>query len=314
MKIVFLDVKTIGEDIDLSAYDELGEVVKYSFSSSEEVPARVTDADVIILNKVPVNEQTIGTAKNLKLICVTATGTNNLDKEYLDSKGIAWRNVAGYSTETVAQHTFALLFYLWEKLRYYDDYVKSEKYVGDITFTHFDNVFHDLNGKTWGIIGLGAIGRRVADIAKMFGCHVIYYSTTGKNNQPGYERVEFDELLAKSDIVSVHAPLTEQTEGLMNAEAFSKMKPSAIFLNLGRGPIVVERDLADALENKTIAGAGLDVLTVEPMSAENPLKRIKDSDRLIITPHIAWASLEARTRLMKIIEGQIRDFFGGSDK
>ena len=314
MKIVFLDVKTIGEDIDLSAYDELGEVVKYSFSSPEEVPARVTDADVIILNKVPVNEQTIGTAKNLKLICVTATGTNNLDKEYLDSKGIAWRNVAGYSTETVAQHTFALLFYLWEKLRYYDDYVKSEKYVGDITFTHFDNVFHDLNGKTWGIIGLGAIGRRVADIAKMFGCHVIYYSTTGKNNQPGYERVEFDELLAKSDIVSVHAPLTEQTEGLMNAEAFSKMKPSAIFLNLGRGPIVVERDLADALENKTIAGAGLDVLTVEPMSVENPLKRIKDSDRLIITPHIAWASLEARTRLMKIIEGQIRDFFDGSDK
>ena len=268
----------------------------------------------MIVNKVQINETSIGEAEHLKLVCVTATGTNNLDKAYLDAHGIAWRNVAGYSTETVAQHTFALLFYLWEKLRYYDDYVKSEKYVGDITFTHFDNVFHDLNGKTWGIIGLGAIGRRVADIAKMFGCHVIYYSTTGKNNQPGYERVEFDELLAKSDIVSVHAPLTEQTEGLMNAEAFSKMKPSAIFLNLGRGPIVVERDLADALENKTIAGAGLDVLTVEPMSAENPLKRIKDSDRLIITPHIAWASREARTRLMKIIEGQIRDFFGGSDK
>ena len=314
MKLVFLDVKTIGVDIDLSRFDLFGEVVKYPFSTQQEVPERIQDADVIIVNKIQVNEASIGAARNLKLVCVTATGTNNLDKEYLDKRGIAWRNVAGYSTETVAQHTFALLFYLWEKLRYYDDYVKSEKYVGDITFTHFDNVFHDLNGKTWGIIGLGAIGRRVADIAKMFGCHVIYYSTTGKNNQPGYERVEFDELLAKSDIVSVHAPLTEQTEGLMNAEAFSKMKPSAIFLNLGRGPIVVERDLADALENKTIAGAGLDVLTVEPMSAENPLKRIKDSDRLIITPHIAWASLEARTRLMKIIEGQIRDFFDGSDK
>ena len=314
MKFVFLDVKTIGDDIDLSRFDLFGEVVKYPFSTQQEVPERIQDADVIIVNKIQVNEASIGAAKNLKLVCVTATGTNNLDKEYLDKRGIAWRNVAGYSTETVAQHTFALLFYLWEKLRYYDDYVKSEKYVGDITFTHFDNVFHDLNGKTWGIIGLGAIGRRVADIAKMFGCHVIYYSTTGKNNQPGYERVEFDELLAKSDIVSVHAPLTEQTEGLMNAEAFSKMKPSAIFLNLGRGPIVVERDLADALENKTIAGAGLDVLTVEPMSVENPLKRIKDSDRLIITPHIAWASLEARTRLMKIIEGQIRDFFDGSDK
>ena len=288
--------------------------MEYDFTLPEEVPERAADADVLIVNKIPVNEQTIHTASHLKLVCVTATGTNNLDKAYLDRRGIAWRNVAGYSTETVAQHTFALLFYLWEKLRYYDDYVQIRKYVGDITFTHFDNVFHDLNGKTWGIIGLGAIGRRVADIAKMFGCHVIYYSTTGKNNQPGYERVEFDELLAKSDIVSVHAPLTEQTEGLLNAEAFSKMKPSAIFLNLGRGPIVVEKDLADALENKTIAGAGLDVLTVEPMSAENPLKRIKDSDRLIITPHIAWASLEARTRLMKIIEGQIRDFFDGSDK
>lgn len=314
MNIVFLDAKTIGEDIDLSGYDKLGTVIKYGFSTTEEARERTKDADVVIVNKVQINETSIGEAEHLKLVCVTATGTNNLDKAYLDAHGIAWRNVAGYSTETVAQHTFALLFYLWEKLRYYDDYVKSEKYVGDITFTHFDNVFHDLNGKTWGIIGLGAIGRRVADIAKMFGCHVIYYSTTGKNNQPGYERVEFDELLVKSDIVSVHAPLTEQTEGLMNAEAFSKMKPSAIFLNLGRGPIVVERDLADALENKTIAGAGLDVLTVEPMSVENPLKRIKDSDRLIITPHIAWASLEARTRLMKIIEGQIRDFFDGSDK
>ena len=162
MKIVFLDVKTIGEDIDLSAYDELGEVVKYSFSSPEEVPARVTDADVIILNKVPVNEQTIGTSKNLKLVCVTATGTNNLDKEYLDSKGIAWRNVAGYSTETVAQHTFAMLLFLLEKLRYYDDYVKEERYVNDVSFTHFAEHFTEIHGKTWGIIGLGAIGRRVA--------------------------------------------------------------------------------------------------------------------------------------------------------
>lgn len=207
MNIVFLDAKTIGEDIDLSGYDKLGTVIKYGFSTTEEARERTKDADVVIVNKVQINETSIGEAEHLKLVCVTATGTNNLDKAYLDAHGIAWRNVAGYSTETVAQHTFALLFYLWEKLRYYDDYVKSEKYVGDITFTHFDNVFHDLNGKTWGIIGLGAIGRRVADIAKMFGCHVIYYSTTGKNNQPGYERVEFDELLAKSDIVSVHAPL-----------------------------------------------------------------------------------------------------------
>ncbi len=309
MKIVFLDEKTIGEDIDLSGYDKLGEVVKYGFSTPEEARERTKDADVIVLNKVAVNEASIGEAAHLKLVCVTATGTNNLDKEYLAQRGIAWRNVAGYSTETVAQHTFALLFYLLEKLPYYDTYVKSEKYIGDTIFTHFANVFHELCGKTWGIIGLGAIGRRVADIAGMFGCHVIYYSTSGKNSQPGYERVDFDTLLRESDVVSVHAPLDENTEGLMDYQAFSKMKRSAIFLNLGRGPIVVEKDLADALKQDIIAAAGLDVLSVEPMSPDNPLREIKDSSRLIITPHIAWASVEARTRLMKIIEEQIREFF-----
>ncbi|MDD6305583.1 MAG: D-2-hydroxyacid dehydrogenase [Clostridiales bacterium] len=310
MKIVFLDAKTIGEDIDLSGYDKLGEVVKYDFSTPQEVRERTKDADVIILNKVVIDENSIGEAEHLKLVCVTATGTNNLDKVYLEKRGIAWRNVAGYSTETVAQHTFALLFYLLEHLNYYDDYVKSEKYVGDITFTHFEKVFHELNGKNWGIVGLGTIGRRVADIAKLFGCHVTYYSTSGKNNQPGYERVDFDTLLEQSDIVSVHAPLDENTKGLMNREAFAKMKSSAIFLNLGRGPIVEEQDLADALEKGIIAAAGLDVLSVEPMSAENPLRKIKDSNRLIITPHIAWASVEARTRLMQIIQEQIREFFG----
>ena len=308
MKIVFLDVKTIGEDIDLSGFERFGEVVKYGFSSPEEARVRTRDADVIILNKVVINEQSIGEAEHLKLVCVTATGTNNLDKEYLEKRGIEWRNVAGYSTETVAQHTFALLFFLMEKLSYYDAYVKSERYIGDTIFTPFENVFHELSGKTWGIIGLGAIGRRVADIAKLFGCRVIYYSTSGKNNQPGYERVDFDTLLKESDIVSVHAPLTAETEGLMNKAAFDRMKKSAIFLNLGRGPIVVEADLADALERGSIAAAGLDVLTIEPMSPSNPLRRIKDSDRLLITPHIAWASIEARTRLMKIIESQISDF------
>lgn len=309
MKIVFLDVKTIGEDIDLSGFNVLGEVVKYPFSTHEEARERTKDADVVIINKLEINEETIGEAVNLKLVCVTATGTNNLDKDYLAKKGIEWRNVAGYSTETVAQHTFALLFYLIEHLSYYDDYVKSEKYVGDVSFTHFEHVFHEINGKTWGIIGLGNIGRRVADIAKLFGCKVIYYSTSGKNNQPGYDRVSFEELLAQSDIVSVHAPLTAETQDLMDAKAFSQMKKTALFLNLGRGPIVVEQALADAINNGTIVGAGLDVLKAEPMSADNPLKNIKDSEKLIITPHIAWASVEARTRLMEIILGQIKEFF-----
>ena len=309
MKIVFLDAKTIGDDIDLSGYEALGEVVKYGFSTAEEAAERTKDADVLIINKVEINEKSIGAAEHLKLVCVTATGTNNLDKEYLAKRGIAWRNVAGYSTESVAQHTFALLFYLLEKLRYYDDYVKTEKYVGDVTFTHFAKRFHQLSGMTYGIIGFGNIGRRVADIAKLFGCHVIYYSTSGKNSQAGYERVGFDELLTQSDIVSIHAPLDENTRGLMNKEAFVKMKSSAILLNLGRGPIINEADLADALEQGQIAAAGLDVLSVEPMQENNPLRQIKDSEKLLITPHIAWASVEARTRLMEIILGQIKDFF-----
>lgn len=310
MKIVFLDAKSIGDDIDLSGFDRLGEVVKYDFSTPDEARERTKDADVVVLNKVEINEASIGEAKNLKLVCVTATGTNNLDKEYLEKRKIEWHNVAGYSTESVAQHTFALLFYLLEKLSYYDQYVKSEKYVADTTFTHFAHVFHEVNDKTWGIIGLGNIGRRVADLAKLFGCRVIYYSTSGKNSQPGYERVDFDTLLKESDIVSVHAPLNEDTLDLMDKVAFAKMKKSAIFLNVGRGPIVVEEDLANALETGEIAAAGIDVLRVEPMSADNPLKRIKDSEKLLITPHIAWASVEARTRLMEIILDQIKEFYG----
>lgn len=308
MKIVFLDAKSVGEDIDLSKYNKLGEFVTYDFSTMEQIPERIKDADVLITNKCLINEQSIGDAKNLKLVCVTATGTNNLDKDYLAKRNITWRNVAGYSTESVAQHTFAMLFYLLEKLSYYDAYVKEEKYANDTSFTHFAEHFNEINGKTWGIIGLGAIGRRVADIAKMFGANVIYYSTTGKNHQDNYTRVDFDTLLKTSDIISVHAPLTPETEGLMNAEAFAKMKETAIFLNLGRGAIVVEQDLAGALNDKTIAAAGLDVLCEEPMSPNSPFLPIKDSKRLLITPHIAWASVEARTNLMDIIYHQIEEF------
>lgn len=308
MKIVFLDAKTIGDDIDLSKFDELGEVVKYDFSNAVQIPARVSDADVLVLNKVEVNEQTIGTAKKLKLVCVTATGTNNLDKEYLEKHHIAWRNVAGYSTESVAQHTFALLFYLLENLRYYDDYVKNGRYINDTMFTHFAERFFEIKGKTWGIIGLGNIGRRVADIAEMFGADIIYYSPSGNKPQDGYKQVDFDTLLASSDIISVHAPLTEATKNLIDKNAFSKMKSSAIFLNLGRGPIVVEEDLADALNSGRIAAAGLDVLCQEPMSKDNPLLKVTDNRKLFITPHIAWASVEARTRLMDIILNQIKEF------
>ncbi len=308
MKIVFLDVKTIGEDIDLSSFQSLGEICCYPFTSLQEVPERVKDADILVVNKIPVNQQTIGAAERLKLVCVTATGTDNLDKEYLEKRKIAWRNVAGYSTESVAQHTFAMLFYLLENLRYYDDYVKQGHYVNDTMFTHFDRKFHQLSHMTWGIIGLGAIGRRVADIASLFGAHVIYYSASHREPQEGYEQVDFNTLLSTSDIVSVHAPLNEYTKGLMDKEAFEKMKSNGIFLNLGRGPIVVEQALADALKEKKILAAGLDVLKQEPMAENSPFHELKDSDHLLITPHIGWASVEARTCLMKIIREQIKDF------
>ena len=312
MKIVFLDEKSIGSDIDLSGFERFGTVVKYNIYDPKEVKDKIVDADIIIVNKMPVNEETIGEAKNLKLVCVTATGTNNLDKEYLEKRGIEWRNVAGYSTNSVAQHTFAMLFYLLEKLPYYDDYVKSEKYINDSSFTHFDERFEELAQLTWGIIGLGTIGKKVADIAKLFGCRVIYYSTGGNHDEEGYERCSFDELLEQSDIVSVHAPLNEKTENLMDYSAFKKMKKTAIFLNVGRGPIVVEEDLYRALNEGLIASAGLDVLRKEPMSADNPLKNIKDSKKLLITPHIAWAAVGARVRLMDIIQKQVEEFINQS--
>ncbi|MCR5784559.1 MAG: D-2-hydroxyacid dehydrogenase [Eubacterium sp.] len=308
MKIVFLDRKTIGEDVSYEKFYDLGEVVIYDYSTPEQIPERIKDADIIVLNKMPINEKTVGQAKNLKLVCVTATGTNNLDKEYLKKAKIEWRNVAGYSTEAVTQHTFALLFYLLEHLNYYDKYVKEEKYVNDEMFTHFEKHFHELSGKTWGIIGLGNIGKRVAEVASCFGAKVIYYSTSGKNHDNKYEETDFEGLLKNSDIISIHAPLDENTQGLIDKEALKKMKKSAILINVGRGPIVVEADLADALEEGEIAAAGLDVLSEEPMREKNPLRRIKDSDKLFITPHIAWAGKETRQRLMDIIAMQISEF------
>lgn len=309
MNIVFLDAGSLGNDIDFTPFEQMGNVTKYSFTSPEEAPERSETADVLIINKVPINSQTIGSARNLKLVCVTATGTDNLDKAYLADRGIAWRNVSGYSTETVAQHTFAMLFYLLEHLRYYDDYVRDGNYINDGCFTHFARTFHELSGMKWGIIGLGAIGRRVADIAGAFGADVIYYSASGAPAQDGYQQVSFDTLLKESDILSIHAPLNPYTTGLMDAAAFRKMKPGAILLNLGRGPIIQEADLAEALNSGEILAAGLDVLSREPMRNDNPLLSVRDKDRLLITPHIAWAAVESRQRLMKIIAKQIQEYF-----
>lgn len=314
MKIVFLERNTLGLDVDLSYFQELGEVIFYGGSCEEENAARIRDADVIVANKIPMNEALLKDASNLKLICLTATGTNNIDFAYTSSRGIAVANVKGYSTASVVQHTFAMLFYLLEKLPYYDHFVKSGEYIRSDIFSHFDVKFHELAGKTFGIIGLGEIGRGVAQIARLFGCHIIYYSTSGKNNNPDYQQVDLEELLKISDIVSIHAPLNQKTLNLIGEEELKLMKESAILLNLGRGPIVNQEALAKALEENWIEAAGLDVLTQEPMAEDNPLIKIQDSTRLLITPHIAWATIEARSRCAREVFENIRSFLRGEER
>lgn len=311
MKLVFLETDSLGDDVDLNIFEQFGEVIRYHKSDPNENASRIADADIIIANKVPMNEFTLAQAENLKLICLTATGTNNVDFDYTNSRNIVVTNVSGYSTQSVIQHTFAIFFYLYEKLSFYDTYVKSGNYIQSDIFSHFNPKLNELYGKTWGIIGLGEIGRGVAEVAKMFGCQVIYYSTSGNNNNSNYTQVDLDTLLKNSDIISIHAPLTNATNDLIGEEQLRKMKKSAILLNLGRGPIINEYALTKALKEDWIAAAGLDVLTVEPMLISNPLYEIQDSTKLLITPHIAWATVEARQRVTREVYQNILAFQNG---
>lgn len=314
MKLVILDAKTLGNDIDLSGFSQFGEVEIFKTTKPEETLERVKDKDIVITNKVIIDKNIIDNAPNLKLICVAATGVNNIDIKYAKQRGIQVRNVAGYSTESVVQHTFAMLFYLLENLRYYDDYVKSGEYAKSDIFTHLGKPFWEVRGKTWGIIGLGTIGRKVADVASSFGANIIYYSTSGVERKEKYPRVSLEELLKTSDIVSIHAPLNEKTKGLIGYEQIKLMKPTAYLLNLGRGGIVIEEDLAKALDESLIAGAGLDVLEKEPIAEDNPLLKIKNKEKLFITPHIAWTSIEARKTLINEIIENIKAFLEGKDR
>lgn len=308
MELVFLESGNLGDDIDLSFFSDFGNVTVYEQTPLSLLKERIGNADIIILNKLPMTEEYLCDACNLKLICITATGTNNVDFEYTKKRGIEVKNAEGYSTQAVVQHTFAMAFYLMEHLAFYDDYVKSGEYIKSSSFTYFERKFEQLANMTWGIAGLGAIGLGVARIAREFGARVIYYSTSGNNHRSEWEEVDFDTLLSESDVLSVHAPLNEKTKGMFNLAAFNKMKSSAVFLNLGRGPIVVEHDLKTVLKNGIIAAAGLDVLETEPMRADNPLFEIKDSDRLLITPHLAWAAVSARKKLMEMVYKNIEEF------
>ena len=314
MKISILERDSLGIDVDMSEIDKLGEVTVYPATAVENAVEHIGDADIIIANKLPLNAETLKGAVNVKFVAQTATGTNNVDFAYTNSKGIKVANVPSYSTDSVAQHTFALLLYLVEKMRFFDDYVKNGTYSRSNCFSCLDMIYPEIAGKTWGIIGMGAIGQKVAQIATVFGCKVICYSASGRTYDMPYEQVDFDTLLEKSDILSVHAPLNEYTKGLMNYDAFCKMKSSAYFINVGRGPIVVEEDLARALEEDQIRAAGLDVLCVEPMPLDNPLLKFKDSSKIIITPHVAWATSEARQRCVDVVTENIKAFLRGEEK
>lgn len=314
MKISILERDSLGIDVDMSEIDKLGEVTVYPATTLENAVEHIGDADIIIANKLPLNENTLKEAKNLKFVAQTATGTNNVDFVYTNARGIKVANVPSYSTDSVAQHTFSLLLYLVEKMRFFDDYVKSGTYSRSSCFSCLDMIYPEIAGKTWGIIGMGAIGQKVAQIAAVFGCKVITYSASGKKYDMPYEQVDFDTLLAQSDILSVHAPLNEFTRDLMNYDAFCKMKESAYFINVGRGPIVVEEDLVRALEEGQIHAAGLDVMRVEPLPIESPLLKIQDSSRLVITPHTAWATSEARQRCVDVVTENIKAFLRGEEQ
>lgn len=314
MKIVVLERNSVGSDISVDCFGDFGELVTYPNTLDHQVSERVKDADIIIANKALLNEASLKDAANLKMVCEFATGYDNVDLAYCKSRGIRVTNAVDYCTDAVAQHTFAMLFYLMEHLRHYDDYVKKGEYGAQDRFSNFDLPFVELAGKTWGIIGMGNIGRRTASIARAFGCHVIFHSVSGRSSCTEYEHVTFDELLAKSDFLSLHCPLSDLTRDLIDKEALRKMKKTAILLNVARGPVVNNSDLYWALQNGEIAAAGLDVLEKEPITSDNLLGRIQDSNKLLITPHMAWATIEARTRIVTEVYKNIQAFLDRKER
>lgn len=315
MKIVILERNSVGMDVSVDCIRDFGEVTIYDNTvTTDQVRERVKDADIIIANKSPMNRETLEGADRVKLICEFATGYDNCDLEYCSSRGIKVANVRDYCTAMVAQHTFTLALALSQKLMHYDMYVKSGTYSAQDRFSNFDLPFCELEGKTWGIVGMGNIGRRVARIATAFGCRVIFHSVTGRSTCREYPQVDKETLLAESDFLSLHCPLSPLSRNFIDREALRGMKKTAVLVNVARGAVVDNAALYEALENGEIAAAGLDVVEREPLETGNPLSRCKDSSRLIITPHLAWASVEARTRCVQEAYKNIEAYLQGEDR
>ena len=306
MKIVILDRATLGFDIDMSIFETLGEVESFDVTNETQTINRVKNADIVITNKVVISKEVMDSS-NLKFICISATGMNNVDLEYAKQKNIEVKNVAGYSSSSVVQLAFSMIFQIVQKLDYYKKYVDEGNWQKSQIFTHIDKPFFELDGKKVGIIGLGDIGRNFAKKAEAFDCEVVYFSTSGKNSNSEYKRVELDELLKTCDIISIHCPLTENTKDLLNYENMKNIKDGAILLNLGRGGIINEADLTKIIDEKEIY-CGIDVVSDEPILESNPLLKVKNKNRLLLTPHIGWASVEARNRLVKMVAKNIEEF------
>jgi len=313
-RIVVLDAETLGQVEALKNLNTWGELEVYAHSTPSEVAGRIAKADIVITNKVILTSSDLAQALDLKLICVAATGINNVDLEAAAQRNIPVKNVKGYSTYGVAQQTIAAILSLVHRLPFLDAYVKNGSYSNGGMFTYIHEEIFELKGKVFGIIGLGEIGRQVAVIANALGCEVIYYSTSGKHDDPDFRRVEWKELLTSSDILSVHAPLNPQTKGLLDYVAISMMKPKAILHNAGRGGIVVEEDLCQALMENKIGFAALDVYAQEPLPIESPLLDPGLKDRLLLTPHTAWAAKESRERLVWGIIQNIKEWEESADR
>lgn len=305
MKITVLDAKAMGEDLDFSALEKYGEVTVYRTTANDEVAGRIQDCDIVITNKNKITKSAMQVAKRLRLVCVFATGYDNIDVAYAKERGIGVCNVPAYSTESVALYTFATALSLLTHLKEYNEFVVSGAYSEGDAPNKLTPVYHELIGKTWGIVGCGNIGGRVAEIASVFGARVIVYQ---RHEHAKYQTVSFDTLCRESDIISLHCPLSDATRALIDAQAIEKMKSDVILVNEARGAVVDENAVADAIEAEQIGAYGCDVYSAEPFPTEHPFYRIRDRKNVLLTPHAAWGAYEARARCLKIIGQNIADF------
>ncbi len=311
MKVVILDAKTLGDDMEFSQFDKFGEVSVYQTTSDLQLEERIREANVIVVNKIKLNKEKLEKAKKLKLICVTATGYDNIDINYCWRNEIAVCNVRGYSTDSVAQLTMSMALSLMTHLNEFDKYVKDGRYTAGGVQNHLRPYFNEMAGKTWGVIGLGNIGKQVARIATALGMEVV---ANPHKIQEGYNCIDLDELCRVSDIISVHVPLTSETKGMINEKRIAMMKNDVIFINVSRGAVADENALVTAYENGKIGGLGIDVYSSEPMTSDSPYNRILNKKNVILTPHMAWGAYEARKRCIDEIIKNIETFLMGGKR